>query len=86
MEEIMKMYAMQGGMEGMPAYPVEYTLTVNTASALTARMIELCESDAEKAELLAAQVYRLCLLSQRRLTAEELKSFLSGSFDLLGRF
>ena len=85
MEEMMKMYAMQGGMDGMPTYPVEYTLTVNNASALTTRMLELCDTQPDKAELLAAQVYRLCLLSQRRLTAEELKSFLAGSFDLLGK-
>ena len=85
MEEMMRMYAMQGGMEGAPSFPVEYTLTVNTASSLTARLAELCDSDSEKAELLAAQVYRLCLLSQRRLTAEELTSFLAGSFDLLGK-
>ncbi len=85
MEEMMKMYAMQGGMDGMPSYPVEYTLTVNNASALTTRMMDLCDTEPDKAELLAAQVYRLCLLSQRRLTAEELKSFLAGSFDLLGK-
>ena len=86
MEEMMKMYAMQGGMDGMPSYPVEYTLTVNTASALTGRIIDLCDADPAKAELLASQIYRLCLLSQRRLSAEELKSFLAGSFDLLGQF
>ena len=85
MEEMMKMYAMQGGMDGAPSFPTEYTLTVNTASALTARLADLCDTDAEKAELLAAQVYRLCLLSQRRLTAEELTAFLSGSFDLLSK-
>ena len=85
MEEMMRMYAMQGGMEGTPTFPVEYTLTVNTAAALTARLSQLCDSEPEKAELLAAQVYRLCLLSQRRLTAEELTDFLSGSFDLLSR-
>ena len=85
MEEMMKMYSMQGGMDGAPTFPVEYTLTVNTASALTARLADLCESDADKAELLAAQVYRLCLLSQRRLTADELNAFLSGSFALLGK-
>lgn len=84
MEEMMKMYAMQGGGD-MPTFPVEYTLTINTASALTGRMIDLCMTDADKAELLAAQVYRLCLLSQRRFTADELKSFLADSFDLLGR-
>ena len=85
MEEMMRMYAMQGGADGMPAYPVSYTLTVNTASPLTARITALCDTDPAKAELLAAQVYRLCLLSQRRLTAEELTSFLAESFDLLGQ-
>lgn len=85
MEEMMRMYAMQGGMDGAPAFPTEYTLTVNTASALTRKLMDLCDTDSAKAETLAAQVYRLCLLSQRRLTAEELKSFLSGSFEILGQ-
>lgn len=84
MEEMMKMYALQTGNEPM-SYPVEYTLTVNTASPLTAKLLELCDSDGEKAEAIAAQVYRLSLLSQRKLTAEELKTFLSESFDLLGK-
>ena len=85
MEEMMRMYSMQSGMDGMPATPVAYTMTVNTASPLTERMIPLCDTDPAKAELLATQVYRLCLLSQRRLTAEELKTFLADSFDLLGQ-
>ena len=85
MEEMMRMYAMQGGMDGAPAFPTEYTLTVNTASPLTLKLLDLCDTDPTKAETLAAQVYRLCLLSQRRLTAEELKSFLSGSFEILGQ-
>ena len=85
MEEMMKMYAMQSGMDGAPAYPVEYTLTVNTAAPLTGKLMDLCTSDPDKADLLATQVYRLCLLSQRRFTAEELTSFLAGSFDLLGK-
>ena len=85
MEEMMKMYAMQGGGEEMPSFPAEYALTVNTAAPLTEKLTALCETDGGKAERLAAQIYRLCLLSQRRLTAEELKSFLAGSFDLLGK-
>ena len=85
MEEMMRMYAMQSGMDGAPAYPVEYTLTVNTAAPLTGRLTELCDADPETAEAMAAQIYRLCLLSQRKLTADELKAFLSGSFDLLSR-
>jgi molecular chaperone HtpG len=85
MEEMMRMYAMQGGMGAMPAYPVDYTLTVNTASPLTGKLMDLCDTDADKAKLIAAQVYRLCLLSQRKLTAEELTDFLAAGFDLLGK-
>jgi HSP90 family molecular chaperone len=85
MEEMMKMYAMQGGMESMPTYPVDYTLTVNTASPLIGKLTDLCDTDADKAELIAAQIYRLCLLSQRKLTAEELTAFLAAGFDLLGK-
>ena len=85
MEEMMKMYAMQGGMDSMPTSPVDYTLTINTASPLTDKLKDLCETDTDKAALIAAQVYRLCLLSQRKLTAEELTDFLSAGFDLLGK-
>ena len=84
MEEMMRMYAMQGG-GAMPTFPVEYTLTVNTASPLTNKLQGLCDSDPEKASLIAAQIYRLCLLSQRKLTAEELSELLASGFDLLGR-
>lgn len=84
MEEMMKMYAMQGG-GAMPTFPVEYTLTVNTASPLTAKLLGLCDTDAPLAEIMASQIYRLALLSQRKLTAEELNGFLADSFDLLGR-
>ncbi len=85
MEEMMKMYAMQGGMDAPGAYPVDYTFTVNTASPLTARISALIESEPAKAEAMAAQVYRLSLLSQRKLTADELKTFLADSFELLGQ-
>ena len=85
MEEMMRMYAMQGGMGGLPTYPVDYTLTVNTAAPLTVKLLDLCETDPDKARLIASQIYRLCLLSQRKLTAEELNDFLASGFDLLGR-
>ena len=85
MEEMMRMYAMQGPMGAMPTYPVDYTLTVNTASPLTGKLTDLCETDSDKAKLIASQVYRLCLLSQRKLTAEELTDFLAAGFDLLGK-
>ena len=85
MEEMMRMYAMQGGMGAMPAYPVDYTLTINTASPLTVKLTDLCETDTDKARLIASQIWRLCLLSQRKLTAEELTDFLASGFELLGR-
>ncbi len=85
MEEMMRMYAMQGPMGAMPTYPVDYTLTVNTASPLTGKLTDLCETDSDKAKLIASQVYRLCLMSQRKLTAEELTDFLAAGFDLLGK-
>ncbi len=85
MEEMMRMYAMQAGTSEMPSFPVAYTLTVNSTAPLTARLTELMASDAERAEAMATQIYRLSLLSQRKLTAEELKAFLSGSFDLLSK-
>ncbi len=84
MEEMMKMYAMQGGGD-MPVFPVAYTLTINTSAPLTARLADLCTIEAEKAEAMAAQIWRLSLLSQRKLTADELTAFLAGSYDLLNR-
>ncbi len=84
MEEMMRMYAMQSGGEA-PAFPVEYTLTVNTGAPLTERIISLLDTDPAKAETIAAQVWRLSLLSQRKLSAEELTALLSSSFDLLGQ-
>lgn len=84
MEEMMRMYAMQGG-GAMPTFPVEYTLTVNTASSLTQKLQGLCDTDTDLAELMAAQIWRLALLSQRKLTAEELTDLLSGSFGILDR-
>ncbi|MBQ4111617.1 MAG: molecular chaperone HtpG, partial [Clostridia bacterium] len=85
MEEMMRIYAMQGGMDGMPTFPVEYTLTVNTTAPLTGKLLDLCDTDPDKADLIATQIWRLCLLSQRKLTAEELTDFLAAGFDLLGK-
>ncbi|MCQ2430572.1 MAG: hypothetical protein MJ192_09605, partial [Clostridia bacterium] len=88
MEEMMKMYAMQNGdsiMGGESMFPLDYTLLLNTNSELIRKLTDLCDSDAGKAEVIAAQVYGLCVLSQRKMTAAELKSFLSGSFDLLNK-
>ncbi len=82
MEEMMKLYAMQSGGEA-PDFPVEYTLMINAAAPLTARLAELVDSDSAKAEIIAAQIWRLSTLAQRKLTAEELTAFLTESYHIL---
>ncbi len=84
LEEMMQMYAGQTG-TAAPIFPVEYTLTVNTSAALNERIAALAESDADMAEAMAAQIWRLCLLSHRKLTAEELNDLLAGTYDLLSK-
>lgn len=83
MEDMMKMYAGMGMNMGQ-AFPVEYTLVLNSASPLIDRLSVINEEDADKAKLIAGEVYRLALISQRHMTAEELKAFLADSFKLLG--
>ena len=89
MEEMMKLYAMQtGGKEQAPLFPLEYTLLLNTASPLISKLTALVAEGAPedapgKAELIAEQIWRLSVLAQRKFTADELKNFLAGSFDIL---
>ncbi len=78
MEEMMKMYAMSG--MAMGSFPTEATLTVNTNSPLIQKLETL---NGEKQEKTAAYLYQLALLSQRKLTAEELQKFLSDSYAVL---
>ncbi|MBO5042929.1 MAG: molecular chaperone HtpG [Clostridia bacterium] len=83
MEEMMKMYAMQSGGEA-PDFPIAYNMTVNNASPLIARLNTLASDEPTKAEMMASMIYRLSMLSQRKLSAEELSAFLSECFALLG--
>ena len=78
MEEMMKLYSM-GGMN-VGDFPTEVTLTVNTASPLIARLDAMEE---DKRERTAAYLYQLSLLSQRKLSAEELQKFLTDSYAVL---
>ena len=80
MEEMIKLYAMSG-MGMMGNFPTEATLTVNTSSPLIAKLADM---EGEKQEKTATYLYQLALLSQRKLTAEELQSFLTNSYDVLG--
>ena len=78
MEEMMKLYAMSG--MAMPPFPTEATLTVNTSAPLIEKLKGMEETKQEKA---AAYLYQLALLAQRKLTAEELQSFLANSYGVL---
>ena len=77
-EDMMKMYAMDGA-----SFPVDAKLILNADNALIKKINALRETDAARAEVIARQVYGLSLLSQRKLSADELKDFLKGSYDLL---
>ena len=80
MEEMMKMYAMSGMNLGGMSFPRDETLTVNTACPLIAKLGEMEEDKQRKT---AAYLYRLAQLSQRKLSAEELQTFLGESYSIL---
>ena len=82
MEDMMKMYASMGMNMG-GAFPNEYTLTLNSSSPIISKLATINDSDADKAKLIAKEIYRLTLISQRHMTAEELKAFLADSFKIL---
>jgi molecular chaperone HtpG len=82
MAEMMRMYAMTSGTAPMQ-FPLEYSLVVNTGSALYQKLLALSEAEHDKAELIARQIYSLSVLAQRKLNASELKDFLASSFSLL---
>ena len=82
MEEMMRMYAGMGLDVGN--IPTKYTFVINTNSPLVTKLSSLCTDDEDKAHLIAKELYRLSLMSQRQMTADELKDFLKDSYSLLG--
>ncbi len=86
MDDMMKMYRAAGNDVGTMSFPTDATLVVNASSPLITRLAAEVETDEGKAERIAKQIYTLALLSQRQLTADELQSFLSDSFDMLEQY
>ena len=76
MEEMMRMYA-----PDMPMPEKETTLTLNMASPVIARLAE--GGFGERNAQVAKYVLSLATLSHRTLSAEEMKAFLSDSYDVL---
>ncbi len=83
MEDMMKMYRMSGGEGDMPSFPVESTLILNVSSPLITKVSDLQTADNARAEALAAYLYRLAVLSQRRFNADEMQDFLKESYRIL---
>lgn len=81
MDEMLKLYAMNGMNMGMSAYPQQITLTLNLSSPLISKLEAM---EGEKQEITAAYLYGLAQLSQKKLSAEELQKFLADSYTLLG--
>ena len=75
----MRMYSMSGMNLG-GSFPVDATLTVNTASPLIARLDAMEEA---KKEQTISYLFQLATLSQRKLTAEEMQKFLKDSYAVL---
>ena len=80
-DEMMKMYTVPG--QSAPDFPLDYKLILNTSNSLIQKINDLHGSDPEKASVLAKHILHLATLSQRKLSADELKLFLTDSYSLL---
>ncbi len=81
MEDMMKLYALGGN--NANAFPLDYTLTLNTSSPLYTKLINMMSTSDEKLELFASYIYKLALMAQKKPSAEELTSFLADSYKIL---
>ena len=86
MEDMMKMYRLSTGKGDDDPFAPEATLILNVASPLIGKIGGMMETDRERAEKLAAHVYRLAVLAHRRFTAAEMQTFLDDSYKLLCDF
>ena len=80
MEEMMRLYNMPSG-----DFPVESTLVINSASPLISKLEAAAETDPDKAKAMASYIYKISLLSQKKLSSEEMQAFMNDSFELLLR-
>ena len=77
-EDMMRIYGIDP-----KTMPQKAALTVNTASPLIKSLEEKLSAGDEKADVIAKSIYRLATLSFRRLSGDEMKDFLSESYDIL---
>ncbi|MGM9684141.1 MAG: molecular chaperone HtpG [Eubacteriales bacterium] len=79
MDDMMKFYRMDDSV----SMPTDVTLVVNTDSPLIEKLASIADSDPQKAEKTASYIYKLSMLSQRKFTADEMRSFMNDGFDIL---
>ena len=82
MDEMMKLYALAEN-ETASSLPLDTTLVINTASPVTEKLVSLIKDGSETKERFARYIYKLSIMSYRRLSADEMQSFLSDSYELL---
>ncbi|MBP3451872.1 MAG: molecular chaperone HtpG [Agathobacter sp.] len=82
MQDMMKMYAMQGmgGMD-MNMFAADQTLTLNANNALVQYILE--NKDSEHVPMFAEQLYDLALLSNQPLSTEAMAKFVKRSNDIM---
>lgn len=81
MQDMMKLYALGG--DNIGAFPLEYTLTLNYSSPLCRKLISMIGDNSPQSELFASYIYQLALISQRKLSADELNDFLADCYKIL---
>ena len=82
MQDMMKMYAMQGmgGMD-MSMFATDQTLTLNANNALVQYILE--NKDSEHIPMFAEQLYDLALLSNQPLSTEAMSKFVKRSNEIM---
>jgi molecular chaperone HtpG len=83
MQDTMRMYSLANGEDMQAELPLDATLVLNTDAPLVQSLSGLLERDAAKAKRLASYLWQLSLLSLRKLSAEEMQTFLTESYALL---
>ena len=82
MQDMMKMYAMQGmGSMDMSMFAADQTLTLNANNALVQYILE--HKDSEHTPMFAEQLYDLALLSNQPLSTEAMAKFVKRSNDIM---
>jgi len=81
MQDMMKLYALGG--DNVGAFPLEYTLSLNSTSPLCQKLISMINNNSPHSELFASYIFKLALISHRKLSATELNDFLADCYKIL---